>query len=54
MDSKRLELKVGLFVFIGLALLAVTVIQFSKGTSLFRGTYALRLHAVNVVSHMAT
>src|SRR5471032_1033013 len=48
MDSKRLELKVGLFVFIGLALLAVAVIQFSKGASLFRGTYALRLHAVNV------
>src|SRR5471030_1310857 len=48
MDSKRLELKVGLFVFIGLALLAVAVIQFSKGTSLFRGTYSLRLHAVNV------
>ncbi|HEX3889243.1 MAG TPA: MlaD family protein [Verrucomicrobiae bacterium] len=48
MDSKRLELKVGLFVFIGLALLAVAVIQFSKGTSLFRGTYTLRLHAVNV------
>jgi phospholipid/cholesterol/gamma-HCH transport system substrate-binding protein len=48
MDKSRLELKVGLFVFIGLALLAVAVIQFSKGTSLFRGTYALRLHAVNV------
>jgi phospholipid/cholesterol/gamma-HCH transport system substrate-binding protein len=48
MDSKRLELKVGLFVFIGLALLAVAVIQFSKGTSLFRGTYSLRLHAANV------
>ena len=48
MDSKRLELKVGLFVFVGLALLAVAVIQFSKGTSLFRGTYTLRLHAVNV------
>jgi phospholipid/cholesterol/gamma-HCH transport system substrate-binding protein len=48
MDSKRLEIKVGLFVFIGLALLAVAVIQFSKGTSLFRGTYTLRLHAVNV------
>jgi len=48
MDSKRLELKVGLFVFIGLALLAIAVIQFSKGTSLFRGTYSLRLHAVNV------
>jgi hypothetical protein len=29
-------------------LLAVLLIQFSKGTSLFRGTYELRLHAVNV------
>ena len=48
MDSKRLELKVGLFVFVGLALLAVAVIQFSKGTSLFHGTYTLRLHAANV------
>lgn len=48
MDKSRLELKVGLFVLIGLALLAVTIIQFSKGTSLFRGTYELRLHAVNV------
>jgi phospholipid/cholesterol/gamma-HCH transport system substrate-binding protein len=43
-----LELKVGLFVFVGLALLAVAVIQFSKGTSLFHGTYTLRLHAANV------
>ncbi|HTV76192.1 MAG TPA: MlaD family protein, partial [Candidatus Baltobacteraceae bacterium] len=48
MDKSRLELKVGLFVLIGLVLLAVTIIQFSKGTSLFRGTYELRLHAVNV------
>ena len=48
MDKSRLELKVGLFVLIGLVLLAVAVIQFSKGTSLFHGTYALRLHAVNV------
>ena len=48
MDKSRLEIKVGLFVFIGLALLAVLLIQFSKGTSLFRGTYELRLHAVNV------
>jgi phospholipid/cholesterol/gamma-HCH transport system substrate-binding protein len=48
MDSKRLEIKVGLFVFIGLALLAVLLIQFSKGTSVFHGTYTLRLHAVNV------
>ncbi len=46
--SSRLEIKVGLFVFIGLTLLAVLIIQFSKGTSLFRGTYALKLHATNV------
>ena len=48
MEQKRLETKVGLFVFVGLALLALLVIQFSKGTSLFRGTYELRLHASNV------
>ena len=48
MDKSRLELKVGLFVLIGLALLAVLLIQFSKGTSVFRGTYTLRLHATNV------
>ena len=48
MDKSRLETKVGLFVFIGLVLLAALLIQFSKGTSLFRGTYELRLHAANV------
>ena len=48
MEKSRLETKVGLFVFIGLTLLAVLIIQFSKGTSLFRGTYTLRLHAENV------
>ena len=48
MEQKRLETKVGLFVFIGLALLAVLLIQFSKGTSLFHGTYELRLNAINV------
>ncbi len=48
MDKSRLEVKVGLFVLIGLVLLAVVLVQFSKGTSLFRGTYQLRLHAVNV------
>ncbi|HEY1490556.1 MAG TPA: MlaD family protein [Verrucomicrobiae bacterium] len=48
MDKSRLEVKVGLFVLIGLVLLAVVLIQFSKGTSLFRGTYRLQLHAVNV------
>lgn len=48
MEKTRLEIKVGLFVLIGLVLLAVLVIQFSKGTSLFHGTYSLRLHATNV------
>jgi phospholipid/cholesterol/gamma-HCH transport system substrate-binding protein len=48
MDNKRLEWKVGLFVFIGLALLAGLLLQFSKGTSLFRPTYNLYLKAKNV------
>ena len=46
--SKRLEIKVGLFVAVGLILLAILLVQFSKSTSLFEGTYELRLHAVNV------
>ena len=48
MEKSRLEIKVGLFVFIGLALLALVLIQFSKSTSLWRGTYELHLHAANV------
>jgi phospholipid/cholesterol/gamma-HCH transport system substrate-binding protein len=48
MDKSRLEIKVGLFVLIGLALLALLMVQFSKGTSLFRGTYTLKLHAGNI------
>lgn len=48
MEKSRLEIKVGLFVLIGLALVALLIIQFSKGTSIFRGTYELRLHADNV------
>ena len=48
MEKSRLETKVGLFVLIGLALLGVLMIQFSKGTSLFRGTYTLKLHTDNV------
>jgi phospholipid/cholesterol/gamma-HCH transport system substrate-binding protein len=48
MERSRLETKVGLFVLLGLALLAGLLIQFSKGTSLFRGTYELHLHAANV------
>lgn len=48
MENKRLETKVGLFVFIGLALLAVLMLMFSKGASFYRGTYELHLHAGNV------
>jgi phospholipid/cholesterol/gamma-HCH transport system substrate-binding protein len=48
MEKSHLETKVGLFVFLGLAMLAVLLIQFSKSTSLFRGTYELHLHASNV------
>jgi phospholipid/cholesterol/gamma-HCH transport system substrate-binding protein len=48
MEKSRLETKVGLFVLIGLVLLAVILLQFSKSTSLWRGTYELHLHAANV------
>src|ERR1039458_1270713 len=48
MEKSRLQIKVGLFMLIGLVLLAVLLIWFSKGTSPFRGTYELRLHAGNV------
>jgi phospholipid/cholesterol/gamma-HCH transport system substrate-binding protein len=48
MDKKRLETKVGLFVFIGLALLAALLVQFSKGNSLFRRTYTVKLETRNV------
>ena len=41
-------MKVGLFVFVCLALLALLVVQFSKGTSVFRSTIPLKLHASNV------
>src|SRR5229473_5816012 len=48
MSKSRLEWKVGLFVFIGLALLAGLLIEFSKGLSLFRPTYEIYLRASNV------
>ena len=48
MENKRLEWKVGLFLFIGLVVLALLMIQFSKGASVFRSTYQLQLHAGNV------
>jgi len=48
MNKSRLEMKVGLFVLIGLVLLAALLIAFSKGNSLFRNTYKLNLRASNV------
>jgi phospholipid/cholesterol/gamma-HCH transport system substrate-binding protein len=44
MSQNRQELKVGLFVFIGLALIVFLLILFSKGLS-FAPTVTLRLHA---------
>jgi phospholipid/cholesterol/gamma-HCH transport system substrate-binding protein len=43
MSKSRLEIKVGMFVLIGLVLLAIILLQFSKGTSLFRSTYNILL-----------
>jgi phospholipid/cholesterol/gamma-HCH transport system substrate-binding protein len=48
MDKKRLEWRVGVFALIGLAVLAGLLLQFSKGTSLFKPTYELFLKAGNV------
>jgi phospholipid/cholesterol/gamma-HCH transport system substrate-binding protein len=46
--ASRLEFKVGLFVVLGLALLATLMIQFSKGASWFRSSYAIYLEAQDV------
>ena len=48
MKPSRLEGKVGMFVFVGLVLLAVLLIQFSKGTTFFRSTYDILLQAPTV------
>jgi phospholipid/cholesterol/gamma-HCH transport system substrate-binding protein len=48
MSKSRLEWRVGLFVFIGLALLAGLLLEFSKGVTFFRPTYAIYLRASNV------
>jgi ABC-type transporter Mla subunit MlaD len=48
MSQSRLEWKVGLFVFIGIALLAGLLLEFSKGLSFFRPTYKIYLQASNV------
>jgi phospholipid/cholesterol/gamma-HCH transport system substrate-binding protein len=48
MSKSRLEWKVGLFMFISLAVLAALLLQFSKGTNLFRPTKMILLRAPNV------
>lgn len=48
MSKARLELKVGMFVLVGLILLATFVLLFSKGTAFWRGTFELRLKSENV------
>jgi len=45
MNQSRLQWKVGLFVFIGLVLLAGLLIEFSKGLTLFRSTYQILLRS---------
>jgi ABC-type transporter Mla subunit MlaD len=48
MDKSRLEWKVGLFVFIGLVLLAALLLEFSKGLTFFRPHYDILLNATTV------
>jgi len=48
MSHKRLEWKVGLFVVVCLLLLAVLVLNFSKGLTFFTPTYTVRLKTTNV------
>jgi phospholipid/cholesterol/gamma-HCH transport system substrate-binding protein len=43
MNESRIALKVGIFAAIGLALLAVLVLSFSRGLTLFERTYTLRI-----------
>jgi phospholipid/cholesterol/gamma-HCH transport system substrate-binding protein len=50
MNVSRLEWKVGLFVTIGLVLLAGLLLQFSKGQTFFHSTYTIYLHANNAGS----
>jgi phospholipid/cholesterol/gamma-HCH transport system substrate-binding protein len=43
MNNSRFEYKVGLFVFVGVALVALLILNFSKGVTLFTSTYKLRV-----------
>src|SRR5262245_55271529 len=48
MSQSRLEWKVGLFVAVGLVLLASLLLEFSKGAPLFQPGYSILLRAPNV------
>ena len=48
MEKSSLERKVGLFTFVGLVLLAVLLVIFSKGATQFGANYELRLRSSNV------
>ncbi len=48
MNKSRLEWKVGLFVFVGLVLIALLLLQFSKGLTMFQPTYRILLQATDV------
>jgi ABC-type transporter Mla subunit MlaD len=48
MPKSRLEWKVGLFVLVGLTLLAALLLEFSKGNTFLRPTYRILLHSQNV------
>lgn len=50
MSKERFEWRVGLFVFIGLVLLAGLLLEFSKGLTFFRPTYRILLRADNAGS----
>ena len=43
MNDSRIEFKVGVFVFVGVALLALLILNFTKGNTLGRSTYKLRV-----------
>lgn len=48
MSKRGLDVRVGAFVLVGLTVLGALLLQFSKGTSMFRPTWTLVLHAANV------
>ena len=48
MSKAKLELKIGVFVLVGLVLLGLLLVNFSKGASVFAPTYDLHLRTSNI------